>query len=293
MPTGSPPSGACSPPLTLSFFPDVYEQRPCSRTVSWSRLLERLQQFPMQPGACDKRSLPCWSPASFQEGQPATTEHVIALSCLVLDIDEGADLDASWEQVAPWTAALHTSWSHRPEAPRFRLIFPLAQPVSGDHWPESWRAAVEKLGLEVDRKCVNANRRYLLPARPSEDAEVRFLARTTEQCLDLEPLLQRPRPSRPRHPQRRITVPHYLREKAARRRLAWNPEARARLADTLGATVCGSGRSHRAEGIPCPGCGRSSVWFLLNPERATRARCNHLNSCGWSGPVTDLLGSAA
>jgi len=293
MSTGSLLSGACPPPLALSFFPDIYEQRPCPRSVSWKRLLERLQQFPVQPKARDKRSLPCWSPASFQSDKPAITEHVTTLSCLVLDIDEGADLDASWEQTAPWTAALHTSWSHRPEAPRFRLIVPLTQPVSGERWPEAWRAAVEKLGLEVDRKCVNANRRYLLPACPSENAEVRFLARTTEQRLDLVPLLQRPRPSKPRRSQRRITVPHYLREKAARRRLAWNPEARARLADTLGATVRGAGRSHRAEGIPCPGCGRSSVWFLLNPEKATRARCNHLNSCGWSGPVTELLGSVA
>jgi len=290
MPAGPLRGGPRPPSLTISFFPDVFDQHPHVRTVGWERLTERLTRFPVQSNTRDKRCLPCWTPASFEPDEPATAEHVTALSCLVLDIDEGLDIDTSWAQTEPYTAALHTSWSHSPDAPRFRLVLPLARPVPGTRWTQVWAAAVEGLSLPIDRKCVNANRRYLLPAPPSEDVEHCSLVRTTDLALDLVPL-QRSPPPRRHTPTRRIVVPHYLMERAARKRLAWNPDARARLAETLGGQIRGSGRTQRAEHIPCPGCGRSSVWFLLAPEQATRARCNHQNSCGWSGPVTDLLGS--
>jgi hypothetical protein len=293
MTAGSLQGGPCPPALRLSFFPDVFDQRPRPCSVSWPRLVARLQQFAAHPGRVDKRTLPCWSPASFQPEQPATSEHTLALSCLVLDMDEGADLEACWAQTAPWQAALHTSWSHTLDAPRFRLVFPLARPIPAASWAAVWRAAVALLRLDADRKCVNANRRYLLPARPDAEAAFQFRSREIGPALDLAPLLPAAVAAHPRQPARRVVVPHYLYSHATRKRLSVSPEARERLAERLGATIRGSGRGQRAEGIPCPGCGRSSVWFLLAPEQATRARCNHLNSCGWSGPVTDLLGSAA
>jgi hypothetical protein len=89
-----------------------------------------------------------------------------------------------------------------------------------------------------------------------------------------------------------VRVPHHRVEQALRRRLA-EPEVRREVADRLGATVRGAGDSERAEGLACPACGRPSAWFLLAPHRATRARCKHRTSCGWTGPLTDLLARAA
>jgi hypothetical protein len=68
---------------------------------------------------------------------------------------------------------------------------------------------------------------------------------------------------------------------------------RREVASRLGATVRGVGDTERADGVPCPGCGRPSAWFFLAPHRATRARCKHRKSCGWTGPLTDLLARAA
>ena len=247
-----------------------------------------LTSFPVRADTDDKRRLPCWAPARFVE------RAVVELSCLVLDVDGGIGIDEALDRCAPFTVALHTSWSHQPAAPCFRLVLPLATPVPGDRWGEAWSAAVEALGLPVDRKCCNANRRYLLPALPGADAQHHAEARTTDLALDLLPLL----PAVEAHahtapPMRTVRVPHFRVERAVRRRLAVEPDARRRLADDLGAAIRGAGGTERAEGVPCPACGRPSVWFLLAPERATRARCKHRNSCGWTGPVAELLGRAA
>jgi hypothetical protein len=44
-----------------------------------------------------------------------------------------------------------------------------------------------------------------------------------------------------------------------------------------------------AIGLPCPGCGRPDVWFLIDPRAAWSARCNHAKTCGWHGQIADLL----
>jgi len=45
----------------------------------------------------------------------------------------------------------------------------------------------------------------------------------------------------------------------------------------------------RAEEIACPGCGRESTWFYLEPGRQTTGACDHKNSCGWFGFLDQLL----
>lgn len=293
MPATSLPSGPLPAVLPVCFYPDVFEQHAIARTLAWPALAERLASFPVRKGIDDKRRLPCWSPARFA-GEGGTAAAVTALSCLVLDLDGGIGIDEALDRCAPVTVALHTSWSHRPEAPCFRLVLPLVQPVPRAGWTAAWSAAVAALDLPVDRACSNANRRYLLPARPAPDAHTRTELRMTGLALDLLPLAAPPEAHAWHNAtMRSVVVPLHRVERAVRRRLALDPAARRRLADALGAVVRGSGPSERAEGITCPACGCPSAWFLLAPERATRARCKHRKSCGWSAPVSELLGRAA
>jgi hypothetical protein len=294
MPAGPLRGGPRPFRLLLCFFPDVFDQNPVARTVSWDSLVGRLAAFPIRDDIADKRRLPCWAPVHF-EGQATDASGVADLSCLVLDLDGGVEIDVALARCAPFTVAMHTSWSHQLNAPCFRLVLPLARPVPCSAWGEAWQVAVEALGLPVDRKCCNANRRYLLPARPSSAAAHRAEVRTTAVALDLVPGLADACASResPQPVSRPVTVPRHRLERAARQRLATDPAARRRLADALGAVVRGAGRSERAEGILCLACRRPSAWFLIAPDRATRARCNHRNTCGWTGPVGDLWQGAA
>ena len=60
-----------------------------------------------------------------------------------------------------------------------------------------------------------------------------------------------------------------------------DPDARERLALTLQAKR--SGLYWRS--VPCPACGRPSVWFAVSEGGA---HCGHANTCGWSASVYDL-----
>jgi hypothetical protein len=68
------------------------------------------------------------------------------------------------------------------------------------------------------------------------------------------------------------------------RRLRLDPYARQRLAEQIGAVVT----DQHARKVKCPKCGDTSVWWMIHGTGF--AKCSHLNSCGWLGPLTSLLG---
>lgn len=117
-----------------------------------------------------KERLPCWSPTVYPEGSKRGSEHVQELSCLVLDYDDGSDPE---EARAVWGSSfhiLHTSWSHTPELPRFRLVLPLATPVPVADWQRVWSWAEEHCGRAIDPRCKGAGRMWTLPALPHPEA---------------------------------------------------------------------------------------------------------------------------
>lgn len=291
MPAATLRGGPRPPRVSVSFFADVYNQRPRQRTLPWEALATRLGAFPVRADVSDKRRLPCWAPATFRAGAPPVAAAVEAVGLLVLDLDGGVGLAEALDRCDPFAALAHTTWSHRDDAPCLRLVLPLARPVPGDRWGEAWARAVDALGLPVDRACCNANRRYLLPAIPNPEAPHAAKVREADTALDLLPLLPAIE-ARAATPLRVVRVPHHRVERVVRMRLA-EPELRREVALRLGATERGDGDHARAEGLACPGCGRSSAWFFLAPHRATRARCKHRKSCGWTGPLTALIASAA
>lgn len=240
----------------------------------------------------DKRALPCWSPAT-PWANPAS------VGVLVLDVDGGTSIEEARARCASWATILHTTWSHAPEAPRFRVLLPLARPVPAAAWKARWAVAVEAIGLPVDRACCDARRRYLLPARPQktgtvcgpESAEgaswlaVADLDRPALDLLAVEP----PAPRQVRTPSRPVRVPWHQHQHVVCNRLRHDPGTRRRVAERLDAHLSGAGPGERASGAVCPKCARPSAWFFVAPDRATSARCNHLDSCGWSGPLWELL----
>ncbi|MCB9796517.1 MAG: hypothetical protein H6741_27790 [Alphaproteobacteria bacterium] len=248
--------------------------------------MQRLTTHPPRPDVKDKRTLPAFSPTRLTEGATRGNDAVLEVSCLVFDLDEPGQV----ESLLPWTGCLwveHSTWSHTPEAPKLRWVIPLARPIPVADWARAWTWAARHVP-GADRVCKDASRLFLLPARPYNDAPV--VARVEEGPLfDLLPNV--PPESSPAVVQRRprLTVPARLVASAAKRRLAKDPDSRRRAAEHLGARVVGARDSQRAEGIPCPACGRSSAWFWLAPQRQTRAHCNHQNSCAWSGPLEELL----
>ncbi len=81
-----------------------------------------------------------------------------------------------------------------------------------------------------------------------------------------------------------VNASNYEREMMAR--LRREPAVRAAMARELGAKV--AGEPPKASGIVCPSCGKKSIWFYIDVDRMTTARCNHQNSCGYWGSLYDL-----
>lgn len=224
-----------------------------------------------------------WSPVALTEPRRATA-NVASVGCLVLDVDSGADLDRARADWQPWQYLLHTTYSHTPDAPRYRLVVPLTHPVDASGHRRVWRWAMHRAGYQ-DRQASDPARAYYRPAIPSDAAEWHV---ETHDGPMLDPDGCRP-------PRRRSTRPTAAPRTAAtdpvreaRDLLTSDPDARRVWADGLGAQVVTRPVGDVARGIQCPGCGDASVWYLISPERCRTARCHHLHSCGWYGPLWEL-----
>ncbi len=284
------PTGPVPATVDVAFFASVFDQVPTVRTVAWHRLVDRLCRFPSVSTGTIKRDQPCWAPVRFRAAHSSRAVDVESVGALVLDLDGGLSINAALERTTGLDSVVHTSWSHTPDSPRFRLVLPLARPVPGARWADAWNAAVDALGLPADPACKNANRRFLLPVQPP-GAPIGFVTHRQGVALDLLALAPMPRRVRGRS-RRTLTIPPRRREAVMQALLRREPESRRRLGEHLGGHRCGEGEAERVEGLPCPACGRPSAWFWVAPLRATRARCQHRNSCGWDGPLTDFVGAA-
>jgi hypothetical protein len=150
--------------------------------LPWPDLVALLTVPHVHPGAGareDKDTLPAWlpvTPRASDAGYKRGVAHVESVSCLVLDLDSGEPLGRALTLARGHVALYHTSWSHSPEHPKGRLVFPLAAPAPAERWPEVWAAGARWAasgGLTVDAKAKDASRIYFVPAVPQDSPERR------------------------------------------------------------------------------------------------------------------------
>jgi hypothetical protein len=237
-----------------------------------------------------KVALPCWSPARCF---PASTRGILAVdvvTCLVLDYDDGTTLDAALVPWLDWPLLAATTWSHTDDHPRFRVALVLETPVPAAAWPDVWTWAAERAVGAVDPACKDPSRLYLLPAVRGDDSPYRRIEHDPGGHLlgvagctsSRAPSPTKPTPSKQAAGAR---PPADAARRAARDVFRVDEDARRRAADWLGAEVT----PRRAHRVPCPDCGRPSVWFWLAPGALASAQCHHRQSCGWWGHLDELL----
>ena len=107
-----------------------------------------------------KLDAPGWLPVRMRDGETRRkSANVSEVWALVCDLDDGLDgWDSLVERVEATgrRAILHTTWSHTPEAPRARVVFPLDEAVSAEKWAEVWESGAawaSSWGAVVDGKC--------------------------------------------------------------------------------------------------------------------------------------------
>jgi hypothetical protein len=117
-------------------------------------------------GAADKskKDLRLWSPALYGAVRRRGSENVLAMSCLVLDYDDGSSAQRVHETWSDWLYVLHSTWSHREEYPKLRICLPLAGMVGAADWKPLWAWARERTGGAIDPAPSSPGSTFALPA---------------------------------------------------------------------------------------------------------------------------------
>lgn len=144
--------------ISIARFNSAQDNQPRQGGLTWSELVAKLtapHKAILVPGlenylplskewkdALDKakKAHPLFSPVLYKKGATRGNQNVVSVSCFVADLENLTpsaltQIQASWKGFA-W--CLYTSVKHRPEAPRIRVVFPLASPVSASEWPRVW-----------------------------------------------------------------------------------------------------------------------------------------------------------
>ena len=189
----------------------------------------------------------------------------------------------------------YTTWSHKEDAPRCRLVLPLRYPVCGS----IWRRVHADVVRSADPACKDPGRAYYLPAvgaggphrtryRPGDWLDLRTDVEAAEARQAEQEAARAAHIEQVRQKMRAPYRPEALRSELAQQ-LRTDPVARQRVAELVGARIMGD----RARQATCPACGRASVWWELQPAGAGWARCNHQASCGWAGSLQELTRGVA
>ncbi|MEN6644704.1 MAG: hypothetical protein ABFE08_19880, partial [Armatimonadia bacterium] len=176
-------------------FQNCRDNQPRPGRVVWTRLAELLTAHAER----EEKDGPLWSPTKYAQGATRKAANVLAVSCLVADLDEGgADVSAIDRAFAPWFFAVHSTHSFTAKHPKFRLVVPLADDVSATDWPEVWKRWAWWMGLigqPIDKACKDPSRIYYLPSCPPGGERLAY-ANDTGELLPVDRLPNYPKRER-------------------------------------------------------------------------------------------------
>jgi hypothetical protein len=145
--------------FAVALFAGIKRPAVQQRMVSLDELVQLLGRFEVLN---DKHRGRCWSPTLYGRGATSRgNAGVEAVSCLVFDCDR-VPPDLKRLEGVYWIG--HTTWSHTPRAPRWRVVIPLARAVPAQQWSDVWRRARMTLCPEADPACNDTSRAYWLPS---------------------------------------------------------------------------------------------------------------------------------
>lgn len=281
--------------IRFSLFENRYSRQPTVAEVDLETFFEGMKK-PVNLAAEDKNNLPLWSPTIFDGNRSQSNAE--ELTCLVYDVDDGDTPFSTWQLFCDYWVIAHTSFSHKPQHHKYRIILPLAKPIPAKDWDLAHIAGLELWGKVVGRgepdikALKDRARMYYRFALPKTDkAASHPLHPHNYHNVDGwdggHPLhLDYSHIKRPEKPKARPLVKGQTYKKSE---LMMSPQARLEVARRCDATISGN----VARKIICPQCNRASVHFYIDltgePNPQKTAACNHRGSCGWWGFLETLL----
>jgi len=108
---------------------------------------------------------PAFSPVKYKDDTTRKKNNVEEVSMLVYDVD-----DAPWDfekmvEKLEFFYFLSTTWNHGVENAKFRLIFPMDQPLMSESFHENWQKMAKYIrtkcpGFEIDKACKDPSRLF-------------------------------------------------------------------------------------------------------------------------------------
>lgn len=181
--------------LNISVYASLFETKATQRSVTWQELAADLQpSFQWS----EKKTMPLWSPANVDGDRQDV--NVIDVACLVLDVDGQPDTKpvepmsedeaADFISSVPYGNIVYTTWSHEPDAYRFRMVVRLSRPIQPGEWKDFWFAAVEHLNAPVSTKeCTGLSHAYYPAGGPPGTEDIHFTVVNDGPPLDVDGLL--------------------------------------------------------------------------------------------------------
>ena len=84
------------------------------------------------------------------EGPDRKNTGLLSRSVLALDVDYGSEsFIEDYPLLCSWACLIHTTHSHTPQNPRYRMYFPFLRPVSPDEYEPIGRMVAKDIGIEM------------------------------------------------------------------------------------------------------------------------------------------------
>ncbi|MGB8409052.1 MAG: hypothetical protein WCE58_03985, partial [Gallionella sp.] len=109
----------------------------------------------------------------------------------VFDVDVGVTPEAVKSILGGFAYVLHSTWSHTPDKPSYRVIVPFTTPVPKQVWPQIWPRLNLFLGGINDPATKDPARIYYLPSHPEGRGDF-FVAVGEGKPLDIADLPELP-----------------------------------------------------------------------------------------------------
>jgi hypothetical protein len=168
-------------PFEFSTVRGPTDTAPRKVAATWGSFLRRLEQpvvrgeLPLEeylaaekPARNRQKAGPGWIPAVFRPGGRRVDDDVLGATAVVGDLDDGKLLDRAQvvRHLNGYVHVGHTSYSHAPQAPRYRVVVPLARPIPPARYAAAWERLNALLDGALDPSGRNPSHFYYLPAVP-------------------------------------------------------------------------------------------------------------------------------
>lgn len=186
--------------LTINLLPGCKDSHLHKQTGTWEDILQLLDGSHMSVGSMTlneyqhasdeqrkaEKDGTCWIPCSVVDVNGNRNQaNMYEAHLLVLDIDTGLPLDDVKARLNSLEAAIHSSFSHTPEHPKWRVVMPLKEAIPASDLAKLFDHFQERFGGELDASCGHDSARlYYLPACPCDAQELFHFEHMPGEWLD-------------------------------------------------------------------------------------------------------------